>query len=499
MRHIPPTGLIAATDDSDLGKLRRIVDAAMVAYLWLHVPLIAFAANVLGKNWLWLGGAATALSMAPSIVWRTSPGGVSSRMTISVGFVGMISLLLATFSGSPWQSDLHMYYFAGLAMLAAYCDRNVILTAALVTAVHHLALNFLLPALVFAEGANLLRVLLHAAIIIIESATLVWITQRMASLMNASHTALNEATLMRGQMETAWAAEASSRSSVETSRRQTLESVASQLEHEFQQASSGIIASAKSLGTDACLLTTSAAKADDNAILMRHSAQQTAEEVSAITGAIVQFSGAIEHIARQVAATAARAEEANLRSQHTTAAVATLTHEAQRIGEVIAMINDIAARTNLLALNATIEAARAGDSGKGFAVVATEVKSLAAQTARATETIQTQIEALQAGSSRASQAIAEIGDIISHMNSATASVAEAVAQQQSATSEISRSLQNAAHGVDDIQRAVGKVAEATGQTRASALRVTQEGERLGGLSGGIVQTTTGIIANLRAA
>lgn len=177
----------------------------------------------------------------------------------------------------------------------------------------------------------------------------------------------------------------------------------------------------------------------------------------------------------------------------------TLSEEALRIGDVVALINDVASRTNLLALNATIEAARAGEAGRGFAVMAGEVKSLAAQTADATTRIQAQIATLQAGTVHAVKAIGSVGETISAMTITTRAVAAAVEQQNFATSEIARNLQNAARGVERIKQAAAGVAGATSVTQGAASRVTREGAQINTLTDVISRSARALVVRLRAA
>ena len=160
-----------------------------------------------------------------------------------------------------------------------------------------------------------------------------------------------------------------------------------------------------------------------------------------------------------------------------------LASAAQKIGDVVKLIQDVAGQTNLLALNATIEAARAGEAGRGFAVVASEVKSLAVQTAKATEEIAAQISAVQGSTSTAVEAIGRIVDRMREINQFTAAVAASVQQQNAATGEISQNVASAAHGTKEIVAVLGEVAGARdrnarlGRDRAVGFRGRRDGRR----------------------
>ncbi len=162
--------------NDDLAQLRLTVSRGMALLLWAQLPLIAVAAWLTGHS-AWppcLAGVALAAAASLQYVWM--PAAAVSRVTMAVALVGMVSLILAACAGSPMQPDIHMYYFAMLAMLAAYCDRTVIWAASATIVSHHLVLNFLAPALVFPGGGNLPRVLLHGAIVGLEATALIWMT-----------------------------------------------------------------------------------------------------------------------------------------------------------------------------------------------------------------------------------------------------------------------------------------------------------------------------------
>jgi methyl-accepting chemotaxis protein len=186
-------------------------------------------------------------------------------------------------------------------------------------------------------------------------------------------------------------------------------------------------------------------------------------------------------------------------TRQTDGTVQGLAATASRIGEVVELINSIAGQTNLLALNATIEAARAGEAGKGFAVVASEVKSLATQTAKATEEISQQISAVQNVASEAVEAIKGIGGIIGEVSQVATAIAAAVEEQGAATQEITRSTQQAAHGTQqaaDNLTGVTKGADASG---AAAADVKSAAEVLAVQTRALSEQVDGFLNDIRAA
>jgi methyl-accepting chemotaxis protein len=181
-----------------------------------------------------------------------------------------------------------------------------------------------------------------------------------------------------------------------------------------------------------------------------------------------QLSRSIAEISRQLSHTSDIVRLATDEARATDGEIAGLASGAQKIGDVVKLIRNIAGQTNLLALNATIEAARAGEAGRGFAVVASEVKSLAVQTAKATEEIASHILAVQNSTSGAVEAIRQIASRMQEINQYTAAVAASVEQQNSATGEISHNVASAAQGTGQVVSVLGEVAGAATETRLSA-------------------------------
>ncbi len=156
-----------------------------------------------GADWLVPSLMMVLLAGVSTLSWRISGSGVQTRCTVAVALMGGVSVIVYQMSGHPWQIDMHMYFFATLAFLAAYCDYRPILFAAVAVALHHLTLNFLFPAALYPGNSDLGRVMVHALILVVEAAILVWLALQLSQMFAAMAEKTDEAEAAKAEQQKA--------------------------------------------------------------------------------------------------------------------------------------------------------------------------------------------------------------------------------------------------------------------------------------------------------
>jgi methyl-accepting chemotaxis protein len=260
-----------------------------------------------------------------------------------------------------------------------------------------------------------------------------------------------------------------------------------------------LAAAAREMRSTSQSMSATAAQTSTQATTVATAAEEASANVQTVAAATEELSSSVAEIGRQVTQSTKIAGQAVGEATRTNTTVQGLSAAAQKIGDVVKLISDIASQTNLLALNATIEAARAGEAGKGFAVVASEVKSLANQTAKATEEIAAQVAAMQGATTEAVSAIQSIGGTIGAINEIATTIASAVEEQGAATQEIARNVQEAAQGTGQVSSNIVGVNQVAAETGAAADQVLASADELGKQADILRRDVDGFLAKIRAA
>jgi len=282
-------------------------------------------------------------------------------------------------------------------------------------------------------------------------------------------------------------------------RQNEVDTAISEFNDSIDRVMSGVSGAVEQLRQTSDTLTETAGQASTHAGDAASAIDEASQNVQTVASASEELAASIEEIGRQVAESTTISNQAVTGATQTDTQMQSLAEAAQKVSEVVTLIRDIAEQTNLLALNATIEAARAGEAGKGFAVVASEVKSLANQTAKATEEIAAQVSDMQDATTASVQSIKEIGGTISQINEIASAIAAAVEEQSAATREIAGNIQQAAGGTQSVSNNIGEVTRSAETTSQAATETQAASNEIGAQADVIKAEVEKFLGRVRAA
>ncbi|MBC7284596.1 methyl-accepting chemotaxis protein [Hoeflea sp.] len=495
-------------------QLRSRAAIAIISLLWINLGMMVLRAlwGMQADPVIVLGGG-IAIAGAATLTWWRDRTGTATQISTALAHAASVALLVYAFSGSPLQIDMHMYFFASLAICASWVDWRPILAFAGLTAVHHLGLFLLIPAAVFPGETDFSRVVLHAVILILEAGALVALGHSLSNAFAQNDEAMHNTKIANAQAtEMSQKAEQAQQQNLEDAKRREAERAADTARLQFameslgrglDQLASGDLrfrlndrfdGSLEKLRTDFNTsmetLERVVAELGRSALDMREgtsSASHDADRISQRTEqqavSLEETAAAIGRITENVQSASKRAGEAGRLVDETTrnasrseevvaravGAMAEIEDSSRQIGKIISVIDGIAFQTNLLALNAGVEAARAGEAGKGFAVVAQEVRELAQRSASAAKEINTLIETSSSQVAtgvtlvnQTGEALRSIGEQVKTINGIIGTIVDTARDQANDISEINGAVVTMDQGT---QQNAALVSEATNSIR----------------------------------
>lgn len=499
-----------------ISDIRNIGMKVLIALLWINAALVITRAFVVGHDQTTvLAVGAIVMAGMGTLSWRYDKNGTIARATMGLTQAALVSLLVASFSGSNLQIDMHMYFFAMLAICAAVVDWRPILAFTGLTAVHHTVLYFLIPAVVFPGESSIIRVGLHAVILVAEAGVLLALTTMMwksfASASEAitgahaaqaeaekhSHSAevaQNEVVAAQQQRDEEKAQETAKLQDVIDALGTGLSKLAQgdvtyrmreQFEGPFEQLTEDFNASVRKLEFALSSVSQTAKHLSRGTGEMSQSSDELAHRAEQQAAALNETGIAVENISTSIEKTSQKANEAGTRvadtkekTAHSAKIVANaisamdeIKQSSEQVGQIITVIDEIAFQTNLLALNAGVEAARAGEAGKGFAVVAQEVRELAGRSANAAKEIQQLID-------KSEKQVANGVSLVNDTGATLKVIEEEVFNINDLISEMASTFNEQASGVREVNVAVSEMDGVTQQNAHMAKQSTQSIQEL---------------------
>lgn len=458
-----------------LDDVRHRFSTIAVISIWLMSVLAAFAVTATAAPALPVMLAILLLpAVTATVLWRLKPEAASSRFLLA--FVTLIPALLAVYSlsGTPAQ-------FAAILAVAAIMTATVFWTCAIsvaiatITAMAGYAIVFALPlhnsAIAVPPGTLIALVLATA----VHGGLLSFIVQFARSTAARLENKIKQSAASNLTIEEL-ARQQSSDAGREKERRTKLQKLITEFDTEFLDSLDSVLQSLAAMKTTASGLTEIANRTNTEVLTAARSSEESSESIVKVAVAVEQLSSSISAINVELLSANELAETIDNSAQGTNQAIDSFDESIRRIDDIVSLIQSIASQINLLALNATIEAARAGDAGRGFAVVATEVKSLANQTANATQDVSVQISEIKAAAARAFNSARDLSHGVRDINERTQTISTSVQEQDRATRTIHANMEKVSttiQGMAQINENVRSSSEGTQHVANEVLESTQ--------------------------
>jgi len=484
----------------DLIALRHTAEKLFLAFIWGLCVATVITGYAFKDTGIMTSLVAVFFAFVATVFHLRDPISDRTRYSVASIMVLIWTILVYNTAGLPdgFILDVHMLYFLMNAILVAYFCWKTLMIMNTIVVVHHLSFSFLLPHFIWpTDEYAFYHLVIHAFYAVVVSSVVTWIAYQVFNLFANNHQAMSALKEEENSRQTLEQEQEKLRIEKEKEAKQTLLSLATALEDQMTSALDAVRTSVESLDQSSLTLTKKAQATSDQSQQANTLSQKNSENSESVGAAIIQLDQTSTNITARITESNETIQQAADHATETNSIIKTLDEGAERIGEVVTMIQTIAEQTNLLALNATIEAARAGEAGKGFAVVASEVKNLANQTASATDEVNAQIQRLQDDSNRAVSALRDITAAINTVNDTSSSIMQAVTEQHKSISHIRQTISDAVSNTEAIAAHIQDVQKDADDTLLSTNEVKSSAESIQGTTSTMRTTLTSFIANLK--